>query len=371
MPEPCGGSAVVPVVVRQAGLRQEESMLKNHMAVCLIATSFVAVPALAQTTPAPATNPPAAATMKSSNVTAAEFVTQAANSDMFEIQSSQLALTKTQDEPIRSFAQHMVQDHTAARDKLKDAAQGQTVPSALDQEHTQMLQQLQQAAGNEFNRSYVQMQSDGHQKAVTLFESYAQTGDNDQLKQFAQQTAPTLREHLQQITQIRTQMTSPAQVSQNQSGQAGQQFITQEQSGQWRASKLEGLNVYNSNDEKIGDISELIVDSSGNIQAVVVGVGGFLALGKRDVAIPFDQIKLVNEPRAIAAAPNTAGPTAATTGTPAVPANSTATSNATPATTGATASRENANRSAPDHALLTTNMTKDQLKAAPEFKYAR
>src|SRR4051794_18333698 len=348
-------------------------MLKTHMVVCLVATTFVAVPALAQTTPAPATNPPAAATMKSSNVTAAEFVTQAANSDMFEIQSSQLALTKTQDEPIRSFAQHMVQDHTAARDKLKDAAQGQTVPSALDQEHTQMLRQLQQAAGNEFNRFYVQMQSDGHQKAVTLFESYAQNGDNDQLKQFAQQTVPTLREHLQQITQIRTQMTSPAQVSQNQSGQAGQQFITQEQSGQWRASKLEGLNVYNSNDEKIGDISELIVDSSGNIQAVVVGVGGFLGLGKRDVAIPFDQIKLVNEPRAIANTATTTDPNAPATprATATAPGAASPTAPTSTGTVATDRTADNAARSAPDHAMLTTNMTKDQLKAAPEFKYAR
>src|SRR5215212_8528432 len=77
-------------------------------------------------------------------------------------------------------------------------------------------------------------------------------------------------------------------------------WMTQEQPGQWRASKLEGLDVYNQNDEKIGDISELIVDSSGKIQAVVLGVGGFLGMGERDVAIPFDQIKFVNEPFAMA-----------------------------------------------------------------------
>src|SRR3569832_1432720 len=47
-------------------------------------------------------------------------------------------------------------------------------------------------------------------------------------------------------------------------------WMTQEQPGQWRASKLDGLNVYNQNNEKIGDISELIVDSSGKVQAVVV-----------------------------------------------------------------------------------------------------
>jgi hypothetical protein len=64
----------------------------------------------------------------------------------------------------------------------------------------------------------------------------------------------------------------------------GGNWMTQEQPGQWRASKLEGLDVYNQSNEKIGDISELLVDSSGKIQAVVVGVGGFLGMGERDVA---------------------------------------------------------------------------------------
>ncbi len=156
-------------------------------------------------------------------------------------------------------------------------------------------------------------------------------------------------------------------------------WMTQEQPGQWRASKLEGLDVYNQDNEKIGDISELLVDSSGKIQAVIVGVGGFLGIGERDVAIPFDQIRFVNEPRAVATATTTDG-TAATTpnapATPRAPATATApgTSPTAPTTTGSVATdrpADNAARSAPDHAMLTTNMTKDQLKAAPEFKYAR
>src|SRR5215207_4721643 len=46
-------------------------------------------------------------------------------------------------------------------------------------------------------------------------------------------------------------------------------WMTQEQPGQWRASKLEGFDVYNPGNEKIGDISELLVDGSGKIQEVV------------------------------------------------------------------------------------------------------
>jgi sporulation protein YlmC with PRC-barrel domain len=159
-------------------------------------------------------------------------------------------------------------------------------------------------------------------------------------------------------------------------------WLTQEQPGQWRASSLEGLDVYNQDNEKIGDISELIVDGSGRIQAVIVGIGGFLGMGERDVAIPMDQIRFVNEPRAAATAAN--GRAAATDpSAPAVPRapattstaanNPDATNRNAPAATGPTTDRsaDAAPRPAPDHAVLTMNMTNDQLKAAPEFKYAR
>ncbi|WP_262269490.1 PRC-barrel domain-containing protein [Microvirga yunnanensis] len=153
-------------------------------------------------------------------------------------------------------------------------------------------------------------------------------------------------------------------------------WMTQEQPGQWRASKLEGLDIYNQNNEKIGDVSELLLDSSGKVQAVVVGVGGFLGIGERDVAIPFDQIRFVNEPRAVATtatATDPNGPAAprATATAPAAPGTVSPTPPTTTGTVATDRSPDNAVRSAPDHAELTTNMTKDQLKAAPEFKYAR
>jgi sporulation protein YlmC with PRC-barrel domain len=163
-------------------------------------------------------------------------------------------------------------------------------------------------------------------------------------------------------TQAPSSTTSPPAVNQPSTTGApapNMNFMTQEQPGQWRASKLEGLDVYNNNNEKIGDIGELIVDSNGQVQAVVIGVGGFLGLGEHDVAVPFREIKLVIEPRASAAASNTAPPAS-----PASPGTT------APSTTGSTTSTTaDMNRSTPDHAML--NMTKDQLTAAPEFKYSR
>ena len=149
--------------------------------------------------------------------------------------------------------------------------------------------------------------------------------------------------------------------------------MTQMQPGQWRASKLEGLDIHNQNNEKIGDVSEMLVDQSGKIQAVVVGVGGFLGIGERDVAIPFEQVKFMNEPRANAAATNTgaggtAGSTAGNTTTGASP-NTTGSVANTPAGGANTAANNNADRSGPDHAMV--NMTKDQVQSMPEFKYNR
>ena len=120
--------------------------------------------------------------------------------------------------------------------------------------------------------------------------------------------------------------------------------------GQWRASKFVGLDVYNANNEKIGDINEMLFDSSGKISTVVIGVGGFLGMGEHAVGLPFDQVKFVNEP---VKSSSTTG--SSTTGT-----GSTATKTTT--------TTSSANKDTPDHAMV--NMSKDQLKALPAFKYA-
>src|ERR1700687_3166914 len=66
--------------------------------------------------------------------------------------------------------------------------------------------------------------------------------------------------------------------------------------GQWRSSKLIGVNVYNDNNDKIGDIQELIVDKAGKGGEVVLGVGGFLGMGEHYVAVPMEKLKWVDEP---------------------------------------------------------------------------
>jgi len=134
--------------------------------------------------------------------------------------------------------------------------------------------------------------------------------------------------------------------------------------GDWRASKLVGLSVYNDNNEKIGSIGELLTDKSGSIKAAVIGVGGFLGMGEHLVAIPFDRIKFVDQPVASAAATNAPAPNTATR--PAPPTTTTGAASTNTATSSATAS--SGSEWYPDHAVF--NATKDELKAMPEFKYS-
>jgi sporulation protein YlmC with PRC-barrel domain len=129
--------------------------------------------------------------------------------------------------------------------------------------------------------------------------------------------------------------------------------------GNWRASKLIGLGIYNEANEKLGDINELILDKNGKVNAVVIGVGGFLGMGEHDIAVSMDKLTFVEEPvrTSSTAPPTTARDT--TTGAATAPANK---------TTPPTARSADANDWTPDHAMMSG--TKDQLKAMPQFKYS-
>lgn len=119
---------------------------------------------------------------------------------------------------------------------------------------------------------------------------------------------------------------------------------------QWQSSKLIHMNVYNGKNEKIGDIKELMLDKSGKVDTVAIGVGGFLGMGEHTVGVKFDQLKWVDAPVASTSSANDRP--AATTGQKAADAKAT-----------------NTGRNYPDHAVL--DATKDQLKAMPKFNYSK
>src|SRR5947199_193851 len=123
--------------------------------------------------------------------------------------------------------------------------------------------------------------------------------------------------------------------------------------GDWRASKVVGLSVYNDNNESLGSINDLLMDKSGNIKAVVLGVGGFLGVGEHLVAVPFDKIKFVNEPVAYTGASSGSSKSTSTTG-------ASGSSNTAPSssTSSSSTSATKSNPWYPDHAVF--NASKDQ-----------
>ena len=175
----------------------------KRLMIAVLAPALLAAPVvLAQGTKEKA---PAAEKSQQADSKSTEFINKAAMSDMFEIQSSELALQKATDAKVKDFAKMMVSDHSAASDKLKSAVQSAQLPpppTELDAKHKKKMDKLQSASGREFDRAYVDAQVKGHKKAVELFSNYAKEGKNAELKNFAQQTLPTLEQHLKQVRSL-------------------------------------------------------------------------------------------------------------------------------------------------------------------------
>lgn len=127
------------------------------------------------------------------------YLPMAASSDMFEVQSSQLALQQSCDPAVRSFAQMMIDDHTRLSTLMMQTANSAGLAAPMPQmtgAHTQMLQQLQMETGAGFEAAYRNHQIMAHQEAVDLHRSYANTGDNAALRGIASQAVPVIEMHL-------------------------------------------------------------------------------------------------------------------------------------------------------------------------------
>lgn len=128
----------------------------------------------------------------------AVFVQKAAQDGMTEVELGKIALDKSQNSEIRSFAQRMVADHGKANDELKSLAgsNGIDVPKKLDAEHQAIVNDMKSMDGSRFDSSYSRHMNMDHTKAISLFEAESKAPNKD-LAGFAQKTLPTLKEHKQ------------------------------------------------------------------------------------------------------------------------------------------------------------------------------
>lgn len=137
---------------------------------------------------------------------AADYVTQAAASDMFEIRSSELAADKAESAEVKELAQMLITDHTRSSNELKTIAASMQpqldVPAALPAAMQSQIDQLEGASGAEFDRLYATQQVQAHQQALDLHRRYAEAGDAAQLKTFAERTAGVIEGHLERAQQL-------------------------------------------------------------------------------------------------------------------------------------------------------------------------
>jgi putative membrane protein len=129
----------------------------------------------------------------------ADFIKEAATSDMLEIEAGKIAEQKG-NATEKTFAGQMITDHTKTSSELKSMVSGDmaaAIPTALDDSSQKKLAKLRDARADNFASEYDPMQVSAHKDAVSLFERYAKGGDDPKLKDWAGKTLPTLQHHLE------------------------------------------------------------------------------------------------------------------------------------------------------------------------------
>lgn len=133
-----------------------------------------------------------------------EFATKAATGGLAEVEFGKLALSKSTDPQIKSFAEMMVKDHGKANEELKKIAMAKniTLPVALDEEHQKKYDELSKLSGKDFDKEYAKTMVDGHKKTLDLMDKQAKDGKDVDLIAFAAGTSPIVKGHLDMIQKI-------------------------------------------------------------------------------------------------------------------------------------------------------------------------
>jgi len=128
-----------------------------------------------------------------------QFVTKAAEGGMFEVEIGKLAADKAADASVKSFAQMLVDDHSAANDKLRQIASGHNValPASISDDQKKELDQLSKLSGAQFDKQFVKMVGiKDHHHDIAEFERASKSAQSPDVKDFAVNALPTLKKHL-------------------------------------------------------------------------------------------------------------------------------------------------------------------------------
>ena len=135
-----------------------------------------------------------------------DFVADAATGGMMEVELGNLAQQKAKNQRVKDFGKMMVDDHTQANNNLKDIASRKNiaVPASITDDQKKEMEKLSKKSGADFDKAYVDMMVEDHKKDIDAFKKATdKVGDND-IKNFATGTLPTLQKHLDSIEAIKS-----------------------------------------------------------------------------------------------------------------------------------------------------------------------
>lgn len=142
-------------------------------------------------------------------LTASTYVTYAQAGDLFEYEAGKIAMERAQKEPVRLFAQKMVDQHSMEMSKLQAAARqaGVTPTSpALTRRQQAKLDELRSVSTSAFDRTYVEAQREAHERALRLHDAYARNGEQPVLRTASNESVPVIRQHLTEARHLSTQL---------------------------------------------------------------------------------------------------------------------------------------------------------------------
>jgi putative membrane protein len=148
--------------------------------------------------------------MSATSVPAADkkFAMMAAENDLAELQISNMALQKSNNDQVKQLAQKLIDDHTKTTNSMKEIAgkKGLTLPTQPDAKHQALATKLQSESGEKFDKDYIAANSMDHHKVVKAFEKEASDGQDPDIKSFASQFLPAIQEHTRMIDSDKGQM---------------------------------------------------------------------------------------------------------------------------------------------------------------------
>jgi putative membrane protein len=137
-----------------------------------------------------------------------EFLVDAAEGGMFEVEAARIAQQKATSAKVKTFAKHMMDEHSKANKELKALAakNNVTIPTALGEDKMDKIAKLNRLSGHEFDKEYMDMMVKDHKEDVRLFDKESKGTDNNEVEKWAANTLPTLQKHLEMAQQTQDEV---------------------------------------------------------------------------------------------------------------------------------------------------------------------